>query len=197
LLKPHQLTTANSPSHVVTFIRPRPKQPANHALFQVPLKWTKFDLRDYLFHLYNVEVRGVRSFINQAAPERKNGVGKWYRPQSEKMMVAELVKPFVWPKVPGVEDREGFDYDLHMKYKGYEAQRQREIKNVEKGVIELRTQTKTPVDVKGLREQAKAALENPERWKAEGVKGGKWREVEVDDHFNFDQGEAVKEANEK
>ncbi|KAK0627113.1 putative ribosomal protein [Immersiella caudata] len=183
------------PNHVVTFVRPRPRQPANHALFKVPLKWNKFDLRDYLFHLYDVEVRGIRSYINQMAPQRKNNAGKWYRPQSEKMMVAELVKPFVWPKAPGVEDRQGFDYELHRKFKGYEEDRVKDMMNEYKGIIPLRSQSKIPADVKGLREQAREFLEQPERWQEEGVKGGKWREVEVDDHFNFEEGGSGKSGN--
>ncbi|KAK0643596.1 hypothetical protein B0T16DRAFT_459724 [Cercophora newfieldiana] len=177
------------PNHVITFIRPRPKQPSNHAMFAVPLKWNKFDLRDYLFNVYNVEVRGVRSFINQSAPEKKNQLGKTYRPQSEKMMVAELVKPFVWPAVPGKDAREAWDYEQHLKYKGEEDARRKEYADKMKGRIPLRTEVKIPMDVRDLRKQAQEFLADPGLWEETGVKGGKWKEVETEDSFNFEGGE--------
>merc|ERR1712137_508966 len=40
-----------------------PRQPANFASFTVPLWFSKLDLRDYLFHAYNVRIHGVRSYV--------------------------------------------------------------------------------------------------------------------------------------
>lgn len=166
-------------------------------MFAVPLKWNKFDLRDYLFHVYNVEVRGIRSFINQSEPKRKHDMGKIYRPQAEKFMVAELAKPFVWPKVPGKEDRKDWDHDQFVKYSAEEEKMEKMQRDKMKGKIPLRTQVKMPEDVRGLKEQAQGFLLDPASWEATGVKGGKWKEVEVEDHFNFEagkEGEATKEA---
>jgi len=190
------------PGHVITFVRPKPNQPPTHATFAVPLKFNKFDLRDYLFHVYNVEVRGVRSFINQMAPQRQNnGRGKWYRPQSQKMMVAELTNPFVWPEPPAETDREDFDYDQHQKVEKMKQDRIKEQKNRMKGEIPLRTQVAVPADRRELKKQAKELLESPNLWgetpspmiKAKG--GTVWTEVETEDHFDFDR--PVEESSDK
>lgn len=58
----------------------------------------------------------MRSFINQQrAKQRSFGgstSGKWYRPRSIKMMIADLKKPFVWPDPP--QDLEPWDHKLFM-----------------------------------------------------------------------------------
>jgi len=190
------------PAHVVTFLRPKPGQPANHALFAVPLKWNKFDLRDYLYHAYGVEVRGVRSFINQKMPERKNGVGKFYRPQPEKRMVAELVKPFVWPKVLPEDERERFDYTQFKNFKGAEDKRIAQHERHISGKIPLRTEQPIPEDMKGLRKQVAEIMADPESWQTKGVKGSKWREIETETESQFDfeggeHGELVKHLKEQ
>jgi large subunit ribosomal protein L23 len=64
------------------------------------------DLRDYLFNVYGVRVKGVRSFIQQQKVRQdKPGAirpaqRKWYRPRSIKKMMVELERPFVWPEEP-------------------------------------------------------------------------------------------------
>jgi large subunit ribosomal protein L23 len=67
----------------------------------VPLRWTKFDLRDYLWNLYDVEVKKVRSYVKEMPLARRPGAAQgWYRPQSKKIMTVELAKPFQWPEMP-------------------------------------------------------------------------------------------------
>jgi large subunit ribosomal protein L23 len=102
-----------SPNHVITFVRPKQTHAPNLATFKVPLQFNKLDLRDYLFHAYKVKVTAVRSFISQQAPARKGNMrGRWYRPQPQKTMIAELERPFVWPEPPAEHEREDFDYDM-------------------------------------------------------------------------------------
>ncbi|KAK3307022.1 uncharacterized protein B0T15DRAFT_528957 [Chaetomium strumarium] len=166
------------PNHVIAFIRPKPKQPPNLATFVVPLEFNKLDLRDYLYHAYNVEVTSVRSFINQPAPRQKNGnIGKWYRPRSQKMMIAELVKPFVWPDPPEEKDREPFDYKI---FKKMEHERTKSMeRHMDPANIPLRTQTPTDEVRAALKKQAKEFLDSGE-W-SNGRKGDdKWTEVETD-----------------
>lgn len=94
------MRTAHSPEHVLIFLR-KDHLPPNEACFQVPLRWTKFDLRDYLWNLYNVEVKKVRSYVKEMPLARRPGAAQaWYRPQSKKIMTVELSKPFQWPEVP-------------------------------------------------------------------------------------------------
>jgi large subunit ribosomal protein L23 len=144
----------------------------------VPLEFNKLDLRDYLYHAYNVEVTSVRSFINQPSPRQKYGsIGKWYRPRSQKMMIVELVKPFVWPDPPAEKDREPFDYKI---FKKMEKERSESMKrHMDPANIPLRTQQPTSEVRAALKQQAKEFLDSGE-W-SNGRKGDdKWTEVETE-----------------
>jgi large subunit ribosomal protein L23 len=98
------------PSFLVILLRKK-NQPPNEASFQVPLNFTKFDLRDYLWNLYNVEVRKVRSVVQQEPLKRRNPfTHAFYRPMSKKYMYVDLVQPFQWPALP--EDKEPWNHEL-------------------------------------------------------------------------------------
>ena len=94
-----------SPNVTLTFLH-TPKQPADTALFHVPLWFSKLDLRDYLFHVYDVRVLAVRSYVKQSRVQegnvetKKPTPGRWHRPRSKKYMTVELERPFVWPEAP-------------------------------------------------------------------------------------------------
>jgi len=89
----------------------------------VPLRFNKLDLRDYLYHLYGVEVRKVRSWLLQKPPHREfeetidnpRATGRWSRPPPEKRMTVELLRPFVFPAPP--EDRSPWDGLMHDRMK--------------------------------------------------------------------------------
>jgi large subunit ribosomal protein L23 len=82
-----------------------PSQSPYYAKFKVPLNFSKFDLRDYLFHAYNVRTVSIRSAIKQQ-PVRwtLNPITmmreKLHRPEAEKYMTVEMTQPFVWPEAP-------------------------------------------------------------------------------------------------
>ncbi|KAL1902614.1 mitochondrial 54S ribosomal protein YmL41 [Sporothrix stenoceras] len=128
------------PSHVIKMLPPRRIFSPNFATFQVPLRFNKLDLRDYLYHVYGVEVRTVRSWLTPQIPRRRYvevndddksrdivnfGKGQWYRPQPIKRMMVELVKPFSFPEPPAVpteeqlgteeDPRKDWDYDMHKR----------------------------------------------------------------------------------
>ncbi|KAK3902117.1 hypothetical protein C8A05DRAFT_44384 [Staphylotrichum tortipilum] len=172
------------PNHIIAFIRPNPRQPPNLATFTVPLQFNKLDLRDYLYHAYNVEVTAVRSFINQPAPRQKFGNrGKWYRPRSKKMMIAELVKPFVWPEPPAEKDRDAFDHGI---FKKMQDERDKQVQRQSKrGQIPRRTWGSQPEDRLALKEQAAAFLKDG-GW-ANGLKteedDGEWAEVDQEEQI--------------
>ncbi len=143
----------------------------------MPLEFNKLDLRDYLYHAYDVEVTAVRSFVNQPAPRQKFGnTGRWYRPRSKKMMIAELVKPFVWPDPPAEKDREAFDHDV---FKKMSDERDKHIKQQKsRGVIPRRTWGSQPVDRVALKDQAAELLKDggwTNGWKGEQ---DEWTEVD-------------------
>lgn len=100
LLPPLANSQPCRPNHVITFLR-KDYLPPNEACFQVPLRFTKFDLRDYLWNLYNVEVTKVRAYVKQLPLRQRDSHSRsWYRPQPLKMMTVELAKPFQWPELP-------------------------------------------------------------------------------------------------
>ncbi|KAK3339306.1 hypothetical protein B0H65DRAFT_296386 [Neurospora tetraspora] len=153
------------PNHVITFVRPLPKQPPNLATFIVPLEFNKLDLRDYLYHVYNVEVTGVRSFVNQRMHEQRHGeVGNWRRPKSQKMMIAELAKPFVWPKPPAEDAREAFDYGTWKKQNTAQEE-DRRFKGIRaQGEVVPPSQFEVTKDRKAIKARQSKFLSGEETW---------------------------------
>jgi len=103
--------TCCSPKFTVAFVR-TPKFSPYHARFLVPLDFSKYDLRDYLYHAYNVKCFNIRSYVKQMpVRDTREQPRHWFRPDSKKYMTVELEKPFVWPETPdlapwGQEDRQ-------------------------------------------------------------------------------------------
>ncbi|KAF2272101.1 uncharacterized protein EI97DRAFT_407019 [Westerdykella ornata] len=90
------------PRFTIALVRSH-KLPPNFAKFKVPLNFSKFDLRDYLFHAYNVRALSIRSAVRQM-PVRRTPVSDdndtFWRPEAEKYMTVEMERPFVWPEEP-------------------------------------------------------------------------------------------------
>lgn len=139
--------------------------PASFARFIVPLSMNKLDLRDYLYHAYNVRVVSVRSFIDQQKVTQgkpnapKMQIKRWFRPRAIKKMIVELESPFVWPELPNKDElNENWSKDTHDQAKTdndkYSEQRGRLADTyVDRG------------ERKSMREQARALLERREQWK--------------------------------
>ena len=170
------------PNHVITFIRPRPKQSPTLATFMVPLAFNKLDLRDYLWHAYNVKVLSMRSYVSQQLTEKRNGMkGQTYRPRANKVMIAELEKPFVWPKAPEGEALQEFDNFI---WKRVEAAKKDNLRSHEdRGVGNLRTRTERPTDPdrKKLAELARALVDGKDVWKNNTELDERWVEIEKDE----------------
>ena len=72
---------------------------SRYAAFDVPLHFSKLDLRAYLKDVYNVDVLHIRSVVIQSKIDRlKGGRGMWFRRASSKKMTVQLAKPFVYPE---------------------------------------------------------------------------------------------------
>jgi large subunit ribosomal protein L23 len=72
-----------------------------HARFLVPLDFSKYDLRDYLYHAYAVKCFNIRSVVKQMyVRDTREQMRHWFRPDSEKYMTVEMEQPFVWPGTP-------------------------------------------------------------------------------------------------
>lgn len=81
-----------------------------YAQFEVPLWFSKLDLKGYLKQLYNVDVVHIRSYTTPAIVVRKQPgnpytYGPMYRKKSKKRMTVQLVEPFEWPVKPEEVDR--------------------------------------------------------------------------------------------
>jgi len=145
-----------------------PKQPPNFASFTVPLWFSKLDLRDYLFHAYNVRIQGVRSYVKlqrvtQGKPFKvgtedysRPQYKRWHRPPSIKKMTVELERPFVWPEP--LEDMSKFNQEQVQDYnKETKEMQSRQAPTGDTVVNEERRVS--------MREQAKALLEGKAKWK--------------------------------
>ncbi|RYP77737.1 hypothetical protein DL770_007021 [Monosporascus sp. CRB-9-2] len=146
------------PDHMITFLRPKDKQPPNFATFKVPRTFNKMDLRDYLLHAYEVATLGVRSQLRQQRPRRSKVHGRIYRPPPIKTMTVELAKPFVWParpedKTPWTSEREERQDAATRRQRSWQSKIQKT------GKMPLREETKAQASRATLREQAKRLLE--------------------------------------
>ncbi|KAG9186829.1 hypothetical protein G6011_09937 [Alternaria panax] len=91
------------PKFTVALLR-TPQLSPYHARFLVPLDFSKYDLRDYLYHAYNVKCFNIRSYVKQMpVRDTREQQRHWFREESKKYMTVELEQPFVWPEVPDLE----------------------------------------------------------------------------------------------
>lgn len=142
LLKPNC-----SPRFIVALVR-TPRLSPYHARFVVPLHFSKYDIRDYLYHAYNVKVYNVRAHVKQMpVRDMREQPRRWFRPESIKYMTVEMEQPFVWPEVPDLEP-------------WGDEQRKAELADAEKMAIERekRQNRVTRGTARELREQVKKLL---------------------------------------
>ncbi|KAK1640949.1 ribosomal protein L23 [Colletotrichum phormii] len=151
------------PNHVVTFVR-KDKSPPKMATFNVPLTFTKFDIRDYLWNLYGVETTAVRSQVKQSAIERRSTGSGYFRPQNTKVMTVQLTKPFVWPTPP--EDLEPWNKKLWEAREGVSREQYRGDIRKQLGKLANPSKDKESSERKFLRKQAGRILR--------GSAAGKW-----------------------
>lgn len=161
------------PSHVITLLK-KDRLPPNEACFKVPLRFNKFDLRDYLWNLYNVEVNKVRSYVQQQQIARKRG-GARYRPQPLKFMTVELARPFQWPEL--LTDLEPWSHKL-WKQRQEEMDKQLEARtNKAKAKVPLRSQEPLTEERKMLASLAKRMLSGDVKWSNDVVLDPRWDDL--------------------
>lgn len=147
--------------------------PPNEACFQVPLTFTKFDLRDYLWNLYNVEVKKVRSYVKgRPLAERPNRPGSTYRPQALKIMTVELARPFQWPEVP--TDRAPWNHELFEMREESLDQRREDQYNAANRIIPMSSRQPRSEDRKQLASLAKDLLSGKKKWSNQVQLDSKW-----------------------
>ena len=166
---------AGRPNHVVTFLR-KEHLPPNEACFQVPLRFTKFDLRDYLWKLYGVEVRRVRAYVKaQPLARRSSSSASWYRPQALKVMTAELAQPFSWPEVPA--DAGAWSNELWRMREGMVERRNEERLRRHDFSIPLKSREPLSEERKELAGLARRMLDGEVKWSNDVELDPKWDDV--------------------
>lgn len=164
---------SSRPSHVITLLR-KDHQSPRFATFQVPLRFTKLDLRDYLWNVYNVEVTKVRSLVKQVELAR-NKRGMKYRPQPLKIMTVEMTRPFVWPEVP--EDREAWNHKLWEGREKMIEKSQDAALDEQKGKLPLHSRQPLSKERRKIAELAQALLKGETTWENGVVLDDKWDAV--------------------
>ncbi|KAF1965510.1 hypothetical protein BU23DRAFT_545830 [Bimuria novae-zelandiae CBS 107.79] len=176
------------PKFTIALIR-TPRLSPYHAKFRVPLNFSKFDLRDYLFHAYNVRVHSVRSLVKQLPVRDTTAQPRhWFRPESEKYMTVELERPFVWPEDPSDWTPWGNEEKRQNTRQSLQAQGVRDAENQREEARELRRQAVRVLQGKGPREvggekvkekEAEMAREEAERIAEMAVKENEDEETEA------------------
>ncbi|EMR08741.1 hypothetical protein PNEG_02915 [Pneumocystis murina B123] len=88
------------PNIVFTLLR-SPYLLPTQAAFKVPITVNKFDVKDYLFHIYRIEVTRVRSMICYRKRIRRKDYTKMLeRTPSFKKVIVDMKEPFIYPKEP-------------------------------------------------------------------------------------------------
>ncbi|KAF4970267.1 hypothetical protein FSARC_2673 [Fusarium sarcochroum] len=163
------------PNHVITFLR-KEHLPPNEATFQVPLRFTKFDLRDYLWNLYNVEVTTVRAYVKQQPLTQRNSFSRsWYRPKPLKIMTVELAKPFQWPELP--EDKTPWSNQLFKMRDDLMEKRNDEHIHKQRFQIPLKSKEPISKDRQQLADLAKRLASGDEKWSNDVVLDSKWDKI--------------------
>ncbi|MBE3047305.1 50S ribosomal protein L23 [Candidatus Bathyarchaeota archaeon] len=141
----------------------------------MPIRFTKFDIRDYLYNLYDVEVKAVRSWVRRPTAPIKNDSGRFVRAPGEKYMTVEMVKPFVWPEVP--HDLSPWDKQMHTmrEHMMKEQERVREIRH--KGNIPMVSEEKLGYDEKKYRTMAQELLLGHKKWSNGIMLDEKWSKM--------------------
>ncbi|KEY74280.1 hypothetical protein S7711_00438 [Stachybotrys chartarum IBT 7711] len=160
------------PNHVITFLH-KPNLPPHEACFKVPLRFTKFDIRDYLWNLYNVEVTKVRSLVQQQALARRHpGTRSVYRPRPLKFMTVELAKPFQWPEAPSNLEPWGNELWKTREELGEKQQEEQIDRARFKGV--MKSQQPLSNERKKLAELAKQMIKGEVKWNNDVSLDPKW-----------------------
>ncbi|OMH79685.1 54S ribosomal protein L23, mitochondrial [Zancudomyces culisetae] len=102
------------PNLIFTIIRDNKLAP-NQAAFKVPLNVNKFDIRDYLTHLYNVKVTDVRTLVLPGRTIIDKKTGQKTLTKRVKKAVVTLDKDFEYPPLPNLEEFGFWETKLYQK----------------------------------------------------------------------------------
>ncbi|KAI1365076.1 hypothetical protein F5Y08DRAFT_305228 [Xylaria arbuscula] len=142
------------PAHGITFLHSKHENP-NFAKFKVPLRFNKFDLRDYLLHVYNTRVLAVRSQVYNRPWQRERFSTK--RPGPIKTMTVQLAQPFVFPSKPA-DEKPWTNASVDGMKKDQEDNMKHTKTWMLKSLVPLRDEQPAPVERRNMRAEAKRLL---------------------------------------
>ncbi|KAL6248464.1 mitochondrial 54S ribosomal protein YmL41 [Rhinocladiella similis] len=147
------------PNDAVVLMR-TPHLSPNYAAFDVPLHFSKLDLRAYLRNVYGVEVLHIRSVVIQqkvkrTQPSDRYGQGALYRPPSIKKMTVQLANPFVYPEE--IKDLDPWEHDDYWQLA--KAQFAQERESSEWGLSKPNLEHR-----KSIAQQAQELLKGKKKW---------------------------------
>jgi large subunit ribosomal protein L23 len=134
--------TRHSPKFTIALKRSTKLSPY-HARFLVPLDFSKYDLRDYLYHAYNVKCFNIRSYVKlMPVRDTREQPRHYFRAESKKYMTVEMEEPFVWPELPnlepwGVTERKKEEKDAIKNNEVVDANEQRESAKTLRKQVEM------------------------------------------------------------
>jgi len=157
---PQGQTAVFLPREPISLLRVN-KLPPQFARFQVPLRFSKLDLRDLLWNGFGVWALRINVLLrpNPARPRLYAAAVpardlSWYRPQPRKIMTVEMDKPFVWPQSEEVIDSsERETYLSHLNTR-------------ERVFLQQVQERQVPADAIMYRDAAQKLLEGRRKWKA-------------------------------
>ena len=141
----------------------------------MPLRSTKFDIPDNHGNHYDVECKGVRSWVRRPVAPTKNDSGRYMRPPAEKYMTVEMTKPFVWPEAP--TDLSPWDSSLYKMRESMLKKQDKMRAEAHKGNLPMASDGKLEYDERKYRALAKDLLEGKTKWDNGVALDEKWEKL--------------------
>lgn len=110
------------PTARVILLRPNAKHTPYQAKFIVPKGFNRFDLRDYLYHVYGLRAFNITTQLLHAPYTRTGNAVARYRTGQIKKMTIDMLEPFVWPEEP--ENKDAWNVDFFKELEKYSEQKQ-------------------------------------------------------------------------
>jgi large subunit ribosomal protein L23 len=143
------------------------------------LTFNKFDLRDYLWNLYDLEVQNVRSWVRISPVERRRPFCRAvYRPQAKKYMEVTMTQPFVWPAMP--DNLEPWNKELWDGREKESQKREHEQMQQRKAQVQLLSRQLPSEERTTIAEMAKKLLRGELKWENGRVLDEKWNTQPMD-----------------
>ncbi|KAK9712600.1 hypothetical protein K7432_007043 [Basidiobolus ranarum] len=82
----------------------RSNLPPNQVAFRVPPKTNKLDIKDYLSHVYKIDVVNVRTVNYEGKMKMDPRIGRRVRDKDWKKTIVTMATDFEYPKKPNLDD---------------------------------------------------------------------------------------------